>query len=52
MSYGQANAGQGVWTIVNGQELDAFMALEHHYHSFIVQVRALSISRNLYATLA
>eukprot|EP00884_Botryococcus_braunii_P021798 jgi/Botrbrau1/8301/Bobra.0251s0027.2 len=32
-----ANAGQGVWTIVNQQELDAFMAIDHHYDSFIVQ---------------
>jgi glutathione synthase/RimK-type ligase-like ATP-grasp enzyme len=33
-----ANAGQGVWTIVNQQELNDFMAIDHHYDSFIVQV--------------
>ena len=32
-----SNAGQGVWTITGQQELDAFMALEHHYERFIVQ---------------
>ncbi len=34
-----ANAGQGVWTIVNDEELAAFMLIQHHYQSFIVQVR-------------
>lgn len=32
-----SNAGQGVYTITNKAELDAFMALEHHYDQFIVQ---------------
>ena len=32
-----SNAGQGVYTIVNEDELDAFMALEHQYDKFIVQ---------------
>lgn len=32
-----SNAGQGVYTIVNQDELDAFMALEHQYDKFIVQ---------------
>jgi len=32
-----SNAGQGVYTIVNKQELDAFMAVPHHYDRFIVQ---------------
>lgn len=32
-----SNAGQGVWTITCQAELDAFMALEHHYERFIVQ---------------
>ena len=32
-----SNAGQGVYTIVNKAELDAFMALEFHYANFIVQ---------------
>ncbi len=32
-----SNAGQGVYTIVNEQELDAFMALEFTYKRFIVQ---------------
>ena len=33
------NAGLGVWTIVNEEELAAFMRTPHHYQSFIVQVR-------------
>jgi hypothetical protein len=32
-----SNAGQGVYTITNKQELDDFMALPHHYNKFIVQ---------------
>ncbi len=32
-----SNAGQGVFTIVNEQELEAFMAQEFHYERFIVQ---------------
>ena len=32
-----SNAGQGVYTIVNEQELSAFMAEEHQYDKFIVQ---------------
>ena len=32
-----SNAGQGVYTIVNEQELEAFMALGFHYERFIVQ---------------
>jgi hypothetical protein len=32
------NAGLGVWTIVNEEELAAFMRTPHHYESFIVQV--------------
>ena len=32
-----SNAGQGVYTIVNEQELDAFMAMEFTYKRFIVQ---------------
>lgn len=32
-----SNAGQGVYTIVNQAELDAFMALEFEYSRFIVQ---------------
>jgi hypothetical protein len=32
-----SNAGQGVFTIVNQQELDAFMAQDFHYERFIVQ---------------
>ncbi len=32
-----SNAGQGVFTIVNEQELDAFMRLEFPYDQFIVQ---------------
>ncbi len=32
-----SNAGQGVYTITNQDELDAFMALEHSYDRFIVQ---------------
>lgn len=34
-----ANAGQGVWTIVNDEELAAFMLIPHHYSAFIVQAR-------------
>lgn len=33
-----ANAGQGVWTITHEEELQEFMALEHRYDRFIVQV--------------
>jgi hypothetical protein len=32
-----SNAGQGVFTIINDQELDAFMELEVEYQRFIVQ---------------
>jgi hypothetical protein len=32
-----SNAGQGVWTIVNQQELDNFMAKTYPYDKFIVQ---------------
>ncbi len=32
-----SNAGQGVYTIVNPDELEAFMALDHPYDKFIVQ---------------
>ncbi|KAJ3127625.1 hypothetical protein HK098_006064 [Nowakowskiella sp. JEL0407] len=32
-----SNAGQGVYTITNKSELDAFMAKDHHYDKFIVQ---------------
>jgi hypothetical protein len=32
-----SNAGQGVYTITNQEELDHFMALEHRYNLFIVQ---------------
>ncbi len=32
-----SNAGQGVFTIVNEAELEAFMALDFHYERFIVQ---------------
>lgn len=32
-----SNAGQGVYTIVNQQELDDFMSLDFHYSRFIVQ---------------
>ncbi|MCB0687212.1 MAG: hypothetical protein KDC53_11825 [Saprospiraceae bacterium] len=32
-----SNAGQGVWTIMNEKELDAFMATEQRYGRFIVQ---------------
>ena len=32
-----SNAGQGVWTLTNKQELDAFMKLEQSYDRFIVQ---------------
>jgi len=32
-----SNAGQGVWTITRPAELEAFMAIEHHYDRFVVQ---------------
>ncbi len=32
-----SNAGQGVYTVVNQDELDAFMELDHQYDKFIVQ---------------
>ena len=32
-----SNAGQGVWTLTNPGELDAFMALPHRYDRFVVQ---------------
>jgi hypothetical protein len=32
-----SNAGQGVWTIINQKELDAFMCLEQKYDRFIIQ---------------
>ncbi len=32
-----SNAGQGVYTIANAAELEAFMALDHGYDNFIVQ---------------
>lgn len=32
-----SNAGQGVWTITNPAELEAFMELDHTYDRFIVQ---------------
>lgn len=32
-----SNAGQGVYTITNQDELDAFMAIPNHYDKFIVQ---------------
>lgn len=32
-----SNAGQGVYTIVNDDELEAFMSLDHQYDKFIVQ---------------
>ncbi len=32
-----SNAGQGVYTIVNQDELDAFMEIDHQYDKFIVQ---------------
>jgi len=32
-----SNAGQGVYTIVNHEELDAFMSSEQHYERYIVQ---------------
>ncbi|KAJ3315911.1 hypothetical protein HDV04_000118 [Boothiomyces sp. JEL0838] len=32
-----SNAGQGVYTITNKQELDEFMNTDHHYDKFIVQ---------------
>ncbi|CAM2005425.1 hypothetical protein [Acanthopleuribacter pedis] len=32
-----SNAGQGVWTIINQEELDRFMAIEADYDRFIVQ---------------
>ncbi len=38
-----ANAGMGVWTIVNEEELQAFMRTPQHYHSFIVQARAAAL---------
>lgn len=38
-----ANAGQGVWTIVNDEELAAFMLISHHYSAFIVQARTTRI---------
>jgi hypothetical protein len=31
------NAGQGIFTIVNARELDAFMASDHLYNNFVVQ---------------
>jgi len=32
-----SNAGQGVYTITNPGELEAFMAMDHHYDKFLVQ---------------
>ena len=32
-----SNAGQGVWTITGGDELDSFMSEKHRYDRFIVQ---------------
>jgi len=32
-----SNAGQGVWTITNAAELEAFRALDHRYDQFVVQ---------------
>ena len=32
-----SNAGQGVWTMTNPEELQAFMALDHRYDRFVVQ---------------
>jgi hypothetical protein len=32
-----SNAGQGVYTITNPKELEAFMKTDHHYDKFIVQ---------------
>lgn len=32
-----SNAGQGVYTITNKEEMDEFMKTEHHYDKFIVQ---------------
>ncbi|KAI8803337.1 hypothetical protein BJ742DRAFT_683234 [Cladochytrium replicatum] len=32
-----SNAGQGVYTITNSAELEAFMTTDHHYDKFIVQ---------------
>lgn len=32
-----SNAGQGVYTITNGTELEAFMDIEHYYDRFVVQ---------------
>ena len=32
-----SNAGQGVWTLTDQGELDAFMALPHRYDRFVVQ---------------
>jgi len=31
------NAGQGIYTVVNESELEAFMNLEHNYEGFVVQ---------------
>lgn len=32
-----SNAGQGVFTITNQDELDRFMAMDHHYEQFVIQ---------------
>jgi hypothetical protein len=32
-----SNAGQGVYTITNPAELEAFMSMDHHYDKFLVQ---------------
>jgi hypothetical protein len=32
-----SNAGQGVYTITNSDELAAFMAMDHHYDKFLIQ---------------
>ena len=32
-----SNAGQGVYTITNSDELDSFMSTDHHYDKFLVQ---------------
>lgn len=32
-----SNAGQGVYTITNKEELNEFMTSDHHYEKFIVQ---------------
>lgn len=32
-----SNAGQGVYTITNAEELEAFMKMDHHYDKFLVQ---------------